>query len=450
MQPTLFDCPPSPPAAPESPAAAGDPGAESRRAAPRFRTPVRNQLELRPVDLESLIAPDHRARIVWDFVVGLDLRELYAEIQAVEGGPGRDATDPRVLMALWLYGTLEGVGSARALDRLTTQHDAYRWICGGVPTNYHTLADFRVGHVELLDRLLTTSVAALMVEGLVDMQRVSQDGIRVRASAGAASFRRKPTLEECLADAEKQVKALRQELEEDPSATSKRQKAARERATADRLERVKAALAQLPDAEAKKKAADKDKARVSTTDPEARVMKMADGGFRPAFNGQFAVDTASQVVVGVDLTNEGSDQGQMTPMLDQLKKRHGRVPREHLVDGGFASLAGLTEASERGTTVYAPVVKPRDATRDRYEPLPGDPAEIAVWRRRMGTETAKEIYKDRAATVECVNAHIRNRGLQRFLVRGREKSRAVLFLHALAHNLMRAAVLRSPLPAMAS
>jgi len=262
--------------------------------APRVRTPVRNQIELRSVDLESLISFDHPARIIWEYVEGLDLRPLYAEIKSVEGRPGRNTTDPRVLMALWLYATLEGVGSARALDRLTKQHDVYRWICGGVPTNYHTLADFRVGEVELLDRLLTTSVATLMAEGLVDLQRVAQDGVRVRASAGAASFRRKPTLENALKEAEEQVEALKKELEEDPEATSRRQKAARKRAAAERKKQVERALEQLPKAEAKKKKADKDKARVSTTDPDARVMKMGDGGFRPAFNGQFAVDTETQ------------------------------------------------------------------------------------------------------------------------------------------------------------
>ena len=298
--------------------------------------------------------------------------------------------------------------------------------------------------MEFLDRLLTTSVALLLAEGLVDMQRVAQDGVRVRASAGAASFRRRPTLEQCLEDAEAQIESLRRELEEDPAATNRRQKAARQRAAEERKERVEQALAQLPTAEAKKKKADKKKARVSTTDPDARVMKMADGGFRPAFNGQLAVDTATQVVVGVDVSNEGSDQGKMTPMLDQIEERNGAVPPEYLVDGGFAGLSEIEAASDRETTLYAPVSKPKDPTRDRYEPRPSDSDAVAQWRQRMGTETAKEIYKERAATVECVNAHVRNRGLLQFLVRGTEKARAVLLWHALAQNLMRGAKLRLP------
>ena len=258
-------------------------------------------------------------------------------------------------MALWLYATLEGAGSARALARLCERHDAYRWICGGVSVNYHSLADFRVEHGGLLDDLLTQSAASLMAEEVVDMQRVSQDGVRVRASAGAASFRRKKTLEQCMKEAEEQVEALRKELDEDPGATSRRQKGARERAADERKKRVTKALAHIPEVETKKKAKDKLKARVSTTDPEARVMKMADGGFRPAYNGQFAVDTKTQVLVGVDVSNSGSDQDKMPPMVEQLEKRYGKLPDEILVDGGFASHHAIEEVSkgEKGCTVYS-------------------------------------------------------------------------------------------------
>lgn len=151
-------------------------------------------------------------------VCGLDLRGLYQRIQAVEGGPGQAPADPRILLALWLYATLRGVGSARELNRLCEHHTAYRWLCGGVSMNYHTLSDFRTQHAELLDRLLTESVASLMAEGLVTLDRVAQDGIKVRAGAGAALFRRQPTLEEALAQAEEQLRQLKQELEADPAA----------------------------------------------------------------------------------------------------------------------------------------------------------------------------------------------------------------------------------------
>jgi transposase len=404
---------------------------------PRLVVANRSQMELRTVDLESLLPLDHAARAVWEFVESLDLSPLYAKVQSVKGSAGRPAIDPRIYMALWLYATIEGVGSARALERLTCQHDAYRWILGGVSVNYHSLSDFRVQHGKFLDQVLTRSVAVLMKQELVTLNRVSQDGIRVRASAGAASFRRQPSLERCLQEAQEQVEHLRAELERDPEATNRRQLAARQHAAEDRRRRVKAALAQMPDVAAKKPAAEKDKARVSTTDAEARVMKMGDGGFRPAYNGQFAVDTETQIVVGVDVSNSGSDQGQLVPMLEQLEERYQVIPSESLVDGGFAGLKDIEKASEMGSDVYAPVAKPKDKTRDPYVPLATDSPVIAEWRRRMGTPEAKEVYKQRASTVECVNALARNRGLQRLLVRGLDKARAVLLWYAIAHNLMR-------------
>jgi len=310
--------------------------------------------------------------------------------------------------------------------------------------NHHSVADFRVDQGELLDSFLTQSVAALTAEDLVSLNRVAQDGVRVRASAGAASFRRKKSLQDCLEEAEKQVESLRKELEEDPGSQSRRQQAARERAAKERKQRINKALAHLSDIESRKKAKDKDKTRTSTTDPEARVMKMADGGFRPAYNGQFAVDTETQVIVGVDVSNSGSDMDKMSPMVDQLLERYGTKPNDMLVDGGFAKHEAIEQvgAGDDGCTVYAPVPKPKDDDRDPHVPLADDSEVIAAWRVRMGTQEAKEIYKERAATVECVNAIARNRGLQRFLVRGMHKVRTVLLWFALAHNMMRSASLR--------
>lgn len=411
----------------------------------RVQRPQRDQLLLRPTHLDALLPEEHRARIVWEFITGLDLSRLYDQVRSLEGGAGRPAIDPCILLALWLYATLEGVGSARAIDRLCDEHDAYRWICGGVSVNYHTLSDFRGGQGEILDDLLTQSVAALMAEELVDLERVAQDGVRVRASAGAASFRRRATLERCLEEAEAQVDALKGELDADPAAATRRQERARARAASDRKRRVAKALKHWPEVASKKKKSERDeKARVSTTDPEARVMKMPDGGFRPAFNGQFAADTKTQVVVGVDVSNSGSDMGQMAPMVEQIEARHGRAPAEMLVDGGFTSLAAIdaVEGGERDTAVYAPVPKPKDSGRNPHVRLPGDSEAVGYWRERMGTEEAKAIYRERAATAECVNAIARNRGLQRFLVRGVAKAKAVLLLFALTHNMMRTVTLR--------
>jgi len=413
------------------------------KGAPRLVRANRAQMELRAVDLEGLLSMDHPARAVWEFIESLDVSALYAEVAAVEGVAGRPATDPRIYLALWLYAITEGVGSARALERLTEQHDAYRWICGGVSVNHHSLSDFRVQQGEFLDGLLTQSVAALMSQGLVKLHRVAQDGVRVRANAGAGSFRRQSTLERCLEEAKEQIERLRQELEEDPEATSRRQAAARQRAAEDRRRRVAEALAQMPDAASKKPASEQGQTRVSTTDAEARVMKMADGGFRPSYNSQFSVDTATQIVVGVEVSNHGSDRGKLVPMTEQLQKRCGVTPLESLVDGGFVGLEDIEKASELGTKIYAPVTKPRDPQRDPHEPLATDSPAIAEWRQRMGTPEAKEVYKARAATVECVNAIARNRGLQRLLVRGERKVRAVLLWFAIAHNMIRSLSLRA-------
>ena len=409
----------------------------------RMRYAVRNQVEFQECSLDELLPEDHQARIVWDYVCGLDLSPLVERIQSVEGGEGRPAADPRILMALWLYATLRGVGSARELERLCRYHAAYRWIGGGVSMNYHTLADFRTAHTELLENLLTQSIAALVAEGLVSLDRVAQDGMKVRASAGAASFRRKPTLEAALAEAEAQVAALRAELESDPGAGKTRQQAARERAAQERAERIREALQQLPQIAAAKKPADREQARVSTTDPEARVMKMADGGFRPAFNVQLATATDAQIITGVEVTNSGGDQGQMRPMVEQHETRYGEPTAEWLVDGGFAKKEDIEEVAQGGTTVYAPVMKSKDPQRDPHTPRDDDSPAVAAWRQRMATPEAKEIYKQRAATAECANAHARNRGLYQVRVRGSHKVKAVVLFYVLAHNLQRAATLRA-------
>ena len=436
-QPTFFELTGGSPPAPQP-----DAPASGR---PRVRSANRQQVVFRAGPLDALIPQDHPARIVWDYVEGLDLAPLYDRIKAVERGPGRTPIDSKILMALWLYATVEAVGSARRVDELCREHAAFQWIAGDVSTNYHTLADFRTHHVELLDDLLTKSVAALIAEDLVDLNRVAQDGMRVRASAGAASFRRRPTLEEALVEAEAQIEALRSEVEEDPTAGDRRERAARERAARERAARIKRALERLPELEAKKKPESKDKARCSTTDPEATVMKMADGGFRPAYNVQFATDTQSQVIVGVDVLTTGSDAGQMAPMVEQIEARHETVPPEYLVDGGFAQHDQIEalSAPEVGCTVYAPVPKPKDPKVDRHAAKPSDSAAVAAWRGRMATEEAKTIYKDRASTAECVNALVRGRGLLGFLVRGLMKVKAIALWQALAHNLLRGAKLRA-------
>lgn len=406
--------------------------------APRVETAQRDQVELRPCDLEALLPPDHAARLVWRFVEGLDLTAFYAAIRAREGRAGRPAIDPKVLLALWLYAIMDGVGSAREVDRLCERHDAYRWLRGGVSLNYHTLSDFRVAHQAALDDLLTQSIATLRHRGLVTLARVAHDGMRVRGSAGAGSFRRQGTLAACLQEAQQQVARTAKQTDAPVAA---RVAAAQQRAAADRLARVEEALAQLPEVAAlKAKQGKKATApRVSTTDPDARVMKMADGGFRPAYNVHLATDVDSRIIVGVRTLNTGSDQSQLGPMLDAVAQRLGTLPAVHLADGGFVSKAEITAAAARDVTVYAPPMQRRGAApRALDEPTPGDSPAVVAWRARMASDAGKALYKARAATAEWVNADARtHRALGRVLVRGLTKVHTWALWAALTHNMIR-------------
>lgn len=419
------------------------------KGAPRLETANRDQVEVHFLSLDQLLPDDHRVRLVWELVHEYDLSALYAAIDAVEGEAGRPAIDPRLLVAVWLYATVEGVGAARAVDRLCREQVAYRWLLGGVSVNYHTLADFRVQHEPELDDILTRSVAALMTEGLVELEQTAQDGVRIRASAGASSFRRAETLAKCLQKAEARVQHLKADGQAAGEAPpTKRQQAAREQHARDRVARVKQALQEVDKVEAKKANRRELKrkqrpARASTTDPEARVMKMPDGGFRPAYNGQLNVDMQSRIIVGVDVSTE-ADVQLLEPMLDQTEERYDQLLDEIYVDGGFRSNAGITAAGERDVTVYTPIPQSYSphSQKQPEEVLPSDSPQVAEWKQRMSTTEAKDKYKRRAATVEWANALLRNRGLQRFLVRGVRKVRAVLLWYVLAHNLMQTLNLR--------
>lgn len=441
MEDTLFPLP-------TEEAAATD---ETPAGKPRLKRANRAQVQLLPLALDDLLPAEHPARLVWELVEQLDLSALYADIRAVEGHAGQNAIDPQILMALWLYATIDGVGSARALDRLCQAHDAYRWLCGGVSVNYHTLADFRVQHGAVLQDLMIQSVASLLAEGLVELNRVALDGQRVRASAGSKSFRRRGKLEQCLEQARQQVDSLAHELEEHPDGTAKRQQAARQRAARERQQRVEKALKRMEalekrrekDIAAKKyKEGQKQPPRASLTDPDSQVMKMADGGYRPAYNVQLGSDTHIQIIVGADVTNQGNDSGLAAPMVAAVAQDYHDQPDELLIDGGFVNLNDIEQLEGQGVEVYAPVPTPRSDKTDPYKAKRSDGPGVGAWRERMGTEAAKEIYKQRAWTAECVNAILHNRGLQSFRVHGVAKVKAVVLWFVLAHNLLRGYALR--------
>jgi transposase len=409
----------------------------------RLETAERGQQEFQQSSLDDLLSPDHRARQVWDYVEGLDLGVLYGRVRTTVQSTGRPAIDPAILMSLWLYATLDGVGSARLLDRLCESEAAYRWLCGGVGVNYHTLSDFRSAAGPVLDDLLSRSMTGLIASGLVDVQMVAVDGLRVRASAGSGSFRSGNRLQELHAAAKEAVEQLRTEVEEDPGSAERRTKARRQAAAEDRLRRLEEARRAHAEIEGKraeeareqrrKKPRDDKPARASTSDPQARVMKMGDGGYRPAYNAQLTTTVEGSHIIGVSVTNSASDRGLLGPAIDDIARRYGVSPQQALADGGFDSKADIERLHAEEIDLFCPL--PNNGKGDPAEPRKGDGPGAIAWRQRMAGELGQAIYKRRFAT-ERPHAHMRNHGLQQFLVRGADKVKAVVLWHVHAFNFL--------------
>lgn len=411
----------------------------------RVSRPERRQVEMRMLSLEQMLPADHRARLVWAFVASLDLSPFYAGIEVTREKAGRSAIAPEVLAALWLLATLDGINSARELDRRCGTDLPYLWICGGVSVNYHTLSDFRVAHGERLEGLLVDSVAAMVHQGLVPLETIAQDGMRVRASAGRSSFRRGPTLEELQRQAQEHVERLKKESESEGERQEgdARRKAAAQRAARERQERVDEALRQhkaLSEQREKRVKGDGPKTRVSTTDPEARTMKMANGGFDPAYNVQFATDADARVILAVEVTNEGTDGRQLPPMVGAVSGHYGKIPDAALVDSAYATIDSVTEAERAGTAVVSSIPRAEVLAKngkDPHAPQRRDTPEFAAFRRRMAEPRFQELYKTRPSVAEFPNADCRNRNLRQFRVRGLVKVKAVALWHALAFNFQR-------------
>ena len=403
---------------------------------------------------DDLVSASHPVRMVVAVVEKLDLTRFQEPIKARAGHAGRDATDPQLLVALWLYACIRGIGSARELARRCEDSAAFRWLCGGVTVNHRLLSDFRTGHGSALDALFTQPIASLVDKDIVHVSRISQDGVRVRVGAGASSFRREERLEQLLQQARQHVEQLRVQVDSpEHAALSARQHAARKRAAVEKQQRLEAAIAQLPElkqrqAEAARRAGQGKRGqqirarqpRVSTTDAEARVMKMPNGGFNPAVNVQLAADTESRAILGVEVSNEGSDNaGLSEPMRRQVEQRTGEKIRQHLIDGGYMRSEDIEQAHLKGVELFVPPKPARNARNQGHElePKRGDNEAVLCWKRRMGSEEGKQIYKQRAATSEPVNGDLRSyRGLTQLTVRGLNKIRCVALWCALAYNLM--------------
>jgi len=443
----------------------GDPGMA------RYVEAERGAIVFERFEFDGLIGVEHPARTIWSYLEKADLSALYERIRARAHTPGRPPPDPRVVLALWLYACVEGVGSARQLERLTEEHNGFRWLRGGVPLNYHLLSDFRWQAAEVADRLLTQGVAALWLEELITLASLTQDGIRVRAAAGASSYRRLETLQGLLAEVGERVAALKREIDADPDASNRRMRAAQARAAREQQERIAAALDAVRALEARQAAAaakkdgarseppadggtpapgapmpkKKKEPRASTTDPQARVMRMPDGGYRPAYNGQLTGDLDSGVIVGVGLDTTGSDGGLMAPAAADVERRYAHRPERWLADGGYTVLDDIAALARKGITVFCPLKPRKNPKNDPAAPRPGDPPGVADWRRRMVDAAAAGHagWMRRRGEAERINANFRQQGLQRFSIRGAFKARTVLLLHALANNVMAAVRLRA-------
>jgi len=430
-----------------------DPAPAACQSPVRLRTPERRQMEMIPRCLDDWVSPQHPVRQIAEVVEHLDLSAFCQPIKAREGVAGRDATDPKLLVALWLYACVRGIGSAHELARQCQENLAFLWLLGGVTVNHRLLSDFRSEGGSALDQLFTQVVASLVDQGVVKVSRISQDGVRVRV--GASSFRREERLEKLLEEAKQHVRELREELDSSAVRAKRtaRQRAARQRAAQEKQERRERAIAQLPELkrrqeEAAQRAGQGERGRelrekqprVSTTDAEARVMKMPNGGFNPAANVQLAEDAESRAIVGVDVSPEGSDAaGLSAPMREQVEKRTGRKVQEHLADGGYLRKEDLKEAHEQGVALFVPPKPARKPEKRGHEldPQPGDSEAVQAWKQRMRSAEGKQIYKQRAATSETVNAELRTyRGLSRILVRGLAKARCVALWCAIAYNVM--------------
>lgn len=426
----------------------------------RFVRADRSQTRWDFVDLDALIPSDHRARIVMSFVESLDLSPLYDAIKAREGEPGRPPSDPAVLTALWLYATTEGVGSARELERLAQHDPAYRWIAGGVPLNYHGLADFRVGHVAVLDRLLTECVTALVAEGVVSLTEIAVDGTKVRANASRDSFKSGSKLERIGAAVEQRLATLKAEIESDPEASSRRKRAAQERAAREvkeRAERAQAALERVRTEKQKRakthaqdEAKKKSEPKASLSDSEARCMRFPDGAIRPAYNAQVAATPKQGIVVAVEMTDRRNDAGLAVPMIDDIVRRYGEAPDNLLVDTHYATaedIAALAQHAAGPVMVYAPPPTERDDVKPatlakRAKQRAKEPDSVKEWRNRMASPAGEEVYR-RRKLIERINATFKNRGFGFIPVRGLIKAKAVALWHALAHNLLTAHRLRA-------
>jgi transposase len=408
--------------------------AETKAPKPRVVEPERSQGEMRLEIPDLLVSASHPARLLWNVLGTVDLSAFEEKCGSVEGKAGRSLLSPRMLLTLWLYAISKAIGSAREIARLTLTEAAYRWIVGDLKVSHHKLSEFRVGYGEALNQLMTDVLASLMAKGLLRLELVAQDGTRTRAAASAPSFRTYGSLLQCREQAALHLKAVLAAAG-DPEYTQA-QHIRREAAAREYQERVEAAIKTVQ--ELQKERSPKDKpARASTTDAEARVMKMGDGGFRPAYNVQYATAGSPlggpRTIVGIQVTSSGSDMGSLVPMAEQVKERTGKLPETVMADGGHAKHEDIAQMEAKGIKVIVPVA---DNAKPLEQMTNADKGVLA-WRQRMETPEAQQQYRARGGISELPNAHQKSHhGITQFLVRGLDKVTCVVFLSALSSDIL--------------
>lgn len=416
----------------------------------KLLNPNRTQIEIRVSSLNDLIPEDHTARVVWNYIDKLDISKSLKNIITCHGCVGRPAVNPKILIALWLYATIEGIGSARVLTRYTKEHIGFTWICGGVQIERKTISDFRVNNNDLFDELLAQGVAILVKAKAVTLKEIAQDGLKVRSDSSKNSFRNTDNLKHCYEKAKERIDLLKKEIDEDPASCSRRQKHNKIRAQEEVMSRIQKAEEELKEfisdtdknrqKHRKKKLTNDEKEYIksSITDPEARIMKMPDGSYHPAYNFQYSVDTENNIIISLDVIQNGSDAGQMLPMYEKIKATYNQIPGRYLVDCGFKNYSDIKKIFKDGCKVYMPpqqsgkrnVISPEKSRAKNSEP-------IKEWRARMEEKETKNIYKNRKQTIELANAKLRGLGLYRLAVRGLEKAKGIATFFAFAYNMMR-------------
>jgi transposase len=311
---------------------------------------------LRSVDVEKLVEEGHPVRAIWELVDGADLEFFYETIEAVEGEAGRSAWDLRVLISLWIYAYSRAVSSGREISRRCEYDPAYQWLTGLEVINHHTLSDFRVQHEPALEGLFVQVLGVLSDEGLITLERVMHDGVKVEAGASDKSFRRQETLERHLELAGQQVKEMKEMGEAGSPEVSERMVKARERAVREKKERLESALRELKHMQAVQSDPEKrEKARASTTDPEARIMQQPGGGFAPSYNVQISSDAKADLIVGVGVSQAANDTGELEPALERIEANLGEGPQQVVVDSGFINQGTIMALEAQGIDLIGPM-----------------------------------------------------------------------------------------------